>query len=98
MRPILITLLLVAVCNAIIGKNSSADSNSSRQSAAREWRFVVPGDSRNCGDVIMPAIAEAATRHQASFYLHLGDFRAIYDFDQDMRLPNRPAMTILEYE
>ena len=23
------------------------------------WHFVVAGDSRNCGDVVMPAIAEA---------------------------------------
>ena len=25
------------------------------------WHFVVAGDSRNCGDVVMPAIAEAAS-------------------------------------
>jgi Calcineurin-like phosphoesterase len=47
-------------------------------------RFVVSGDSRNCGDVIMPAIAAGAKRDGASFYWHLGDLRAIYDFDQDM--------------
>lgn len=48
------------------------------------WHFVVAGDSRNCGDVIMPAIAEAAKTHGARFYWHLGDWRAIYNFDEDM--------------
>lgn len=48
------------------------------------WNFVVAGDSRNCGDVIMPAIAEGAHRDAAQFYWHLGDWRAIYTFDEDM--------------
>jgi hypothetical protein len=48
------------------------------------WRFVIAGDSRNCGDVVMPAIAEAAKNNGAKFYWHLGDWRAIYAFDEDM--------------
>src|SRR5258707_5113490 len=48
------------------------------------WHFVVAGDSRNCGDVVMPAIAEAAKTNNAKFYWHLGDWRAIYTFDEDM--------------
>src|SRR5437764_14418316 len=48
------------------------------------WHFVVAGDSRNCGDVIMPAIAQAAKNNDAKFYRHLGDWRAIYTFDEDM--------------
>jgi hypothetical protein len=47
------------------------------------WRFVVSGDSRNCGDVVMPAIAQGAKKNNALFYWHLGDYRAIYRFDQD---------------
>lgn len=47
------------------------------------WRFVVSGDSRNCGDVVMPEIAAAAARTKAKFYWHLGDFRAIYMVDED---------------
>jgi hypothetical protein len=36
------------------------------------WRFIVSGDSRNCGDVVMPAIAaQAIERYQPSFYWHL---------------------------
>jgi len=48
------------------------------------WQFVVAGDSRNCGDVVMPAIAKSASRDGAKFYWHLGDWRAIYKFDEDM--------------
>jgi len=50
----------------------------------KPWHFAVSGDSRNCGDVVMPAIAQGAARDQAKFYWHLGDLRAIYDFDEDM--------------
>jgi hypothetical protein len=51
------------------------------------WRFAVSGDSRNCGDVVMPAIAAGVLQSGAKFYWHLGDFRAIYDFDEDMAPP-----------
>ena len=48
------------------------------------WQFAVAGDSRNCGDVVMPAIAAGASKDGASFYWHLGDWRAIYKYDEDM--------------
>src|ERR1700674_4142543 len=48
------------------------------------WRFAVSGDSRNCGDVVMPAIAQSVHQRGAEFYWHLGDLRALYDFDEDM--------------
>jgi hypothetical protein len=51
------------------------------------WQFAVSGDSRNCGDVVMPAIAAGVLKSGANFYWHLGDFRAIYDFDEDMSPP-----------
>lgn len=65
------------------------------------WRFVTSGDSRNCGDVVMPAIAAGALARRVSFYWHLGDLRAIYTFDEDMQ--HQPeyrtrSMTIIEYE
>src|ERR1700722_12345338 len=49
------------------------------------WRFAVSGDSRNCGDVVMPGIAAGVKQSGAAFYWHLGDFRAIYNFDEDMQ-------------
>ena len=48
------------------------------------WSFAVSGDSRNCGDIVMPAIAQGVRKDQAQFYWHLGDFRASSDFDEDM--------------
>src|SRR5260370_1573238 len=49
------------------------------------WRFVVSGDSRNCGDVVMPAIAaQSIEKYQPAFYWHLGHLRAIYKVDEDM--------------
>jgi len=65
------------------------------------WRFAVSGDSRDCGDVVMPAIARQVLAGGVEFYWHLGDFRRIYDFDEDMQ--HEPAhrahpMTIAAYE
>ncbi len=65
------------------------------------WKFAVSGDSRNCGDVVMPGIAAGALAHQVRFYWHLGDFRKIYDFDEDMQHePEHLArpMSIADYE
>ena len=53
--------------------------------APPSWHFIVAGDSRNCGAVVMPSIAAGARHHGAAFYWHLGDLRAIYDFDEDFR-------------
>jgi len=61
------------------------------------WNFAVSGDSRNCGDVVMPAIAEGVKRDQAEFYWHLGDYRAIYNFDEDYKQLH-PTTNIASYE
>jgi len=69
--------------------------------AAAPWRFAVSGDSRNCGDVAMPGIAAGVLRDQAEFYWHLGDFRAIYAFDEDiLHQPEhlKTPLTISDYE
>jgi len=60
------------------------------------WYFAVSGDSRNCGDVVMPAIAADVRANQAAFYWHLGDLRAIFDFDEDFRAQH-PKASIAEY-
>lgn len=59
---------------------------------AQTWKFGVAGDSRNCGDVVMPAIAAGVKASGAAFYWHLGDFRALFDFDEDMQLIKRRAI------
>src|SRR5579859_6561889 len=66
------------------------------QDSSHTWHFAVSGDSRNCGDVVMPAIAAGARANQAAFYWHLGDLRAIHDFDEDFHALHRKA-TIAEY-
>ena len=72
-----------------------------QQPTGGAWRFVVSGDSRNCGDVVMPGIAETARKNQAAFYWHLGDLRLTSGFDEDIQ--HQPAhmakpMSIAEYE
>jgi hypothetical protein len=47
------------------------------------WNFAVSGDSRNCGNVVVPAIAAGAKKENAKFYWHLGDLRAIFAPDED---------------
>src|SRR5262245_48600145 len=65
--------------------------------AAEPWKFAVAGDSRNCGDVVMPGIAAGVKADGAAFYWHLGDYRALYDFDQDMVKSAKTPYTISSY-
>jgi hypothetical protein len=83
-----ILIILASIAGQVVAKT--------KKPAADSWNFVVSGDSRNCGDVIMPAIAVGAHAHRAAFYWHLGDLRAIYDFDQDYRQLN-PGAPIIDY-
>jgi Calcineurin-like phosphoesterase len=94
-----------AWCSAFVILASAAAACAQGGAAAPQstgaWRFAVSGDSRNCGDVVMPGIAAGVARDNASFYWHLGDFRAIYDFDEDIvHQPEHLAkpLTIQEYE
>ncbi len=45
----------------------------------------------------MPAVARMTQEEHVSFYWHLGDYRAIYDFDQDFR-QTHPKASIADYE
>ena len=70
---------------------------------AAPWKFAVSGDSRNCGDIVMPAIASSVLAGHSEFYWHLGDFRAIYTFDEDMAPPaslglSTKPLNISDYE
>jgi hypothetical protein len=70
---------------------------SAARAAQAPWRFAVSGDSRNCGDVVMPSIARDAREKGAKFYLHLGDFRKTYDYDEDMLAERGGKLTVAEY-
>lgn len=88
-------------CLAIAIGGAALAQNAATSNAA--WKFAISGDSRNCGDIVMPAIARGVIQSGAQFYWHLGDFRAIYTFDEDMvpparlGLPSKP-LNIIDYE
>jgi hypothetical protein len=80
----------LSACIAIAFGVSAAHAQFRGASAAnRSWSFAVSGDSRNCGNIVMPAIAAAARADGASFYWHLGDLRAIYKIDEDFAAERR---------
>ena len=61
------------------------------------WKFAVSGDSRNCGDIVMPAIAQGVLHDRAAFYWHLGDYRAISRIDEDYHQIH-PDTKLTEYQ
>src|SRR5579872_3574189 len=69
------------------------------QTSGANWSFAVSGDSRNCGDFVMPAIAAATKAENDTFYWHLGDFRWMSQPDQDLvsMLPAGKQLSIDEY-
>jgi len=85
-------LVCVAQC-AFAGKAGA-------QVAASLWTFAVSGDSRNCGDFVMPAIAAKVKAENDAFYWHLGDFRWMSQPDQDMvaMRPTGGQITLLDYQ
>ena len=90
-RPIRIsslTTILVLVAVSAVAQTDDAT-----------WSFAVSGDSRNCGDFVMPAIASSVKAENDAFYWHLGDFRWTSNEDQDLvsMLPPGKILTIDEY-
>ena len=71
-----------------------------KPTASSEWTFAVSGDSRNCGDFVMPVVASQVKAEGDAFYWHLGDFRAIYQLDQDLvsMLPAGTSLTLQQYQ
>ncbi len=69
------------------------------QSTDATWSFAVSGDSRNCGDFVMPAIATSVKAEHDAFYWHLGDFRWMSKEDQDLvsMQPGNKELPIDEY-
>jgi len=81
-------------------REPGAEKTSGRHTPLPEgkWQFAVSGDSRDCGDVVMPAIAAQSARYTPSFYWHLGDLRAIYKIDEDMAAAATVARETLSCE
>jgi 3',5'-cyclic AMP phosphodiesterase CpdA len=93
-KQIVIPIAVILLLSSSIYAADSKDS-------AETWTFAVSGDSRNCGDVIMPAIAADAMKHKVVFYWHLGDLRKIsapdQDFLQEQANAGKPA-DLADYE
>jgi hypothetical protein len=109
MSPVAITRVALLAVALFVATGSGTKAQQSAQKPAQAphqsidgtWTFAVSGDSRNCGDVVMPAIAAGVINSGANFYWHLGDYRAIYNFDEDMQhQPEHVAkpLSIYDYE
>ena len=61
-----------------------AESPKSAANSGPDWTFAVSGDSRNCGDFVVPVIASRVKAEGDAFYWHLGDFRALSKPDEDL--------------
>lgn len=78
--------LLAAASAALLAGPAAAT-----EPPAGSWSFAVSGDSRDCGNLVMPKIARAVAQEpDVAFYWHLGDFRRMYDVDCDVLLSRHP--------
>lgn len=90
-RPIAILSVLIGIsfscgiCGRVFAQSANQEVSAALEQTSGQFSFAVSGDSRNCGDVVMPAIAAGVSKSGASFYWHLGDFRALYNFDEDIQ-------------
>jgi hypothetical protein len=79
-----VTILVLAITLLIALRVAAQTDRPAAPQPEGSWRFIVSGDSRNCGDVVMPTIAAHSKQFDPKFYWHLGDLRAIYEIDEDM--------------
>jgi Calcineurin-like phosphoesterase len=73
-------IFFIAACGLPFSQQTPSEKKPGND---QPWNFAVSGDSRNCGDVVVPSIAAGAQKNHAAFYWHLGDLRAIYGVDED---------------
>ena len=91
-------LLILGSCGAasdtLAGQRRRSRAHSARTHSGANWYFAVSGDSRDCGDLVMPKIAWSLANNRSEpvqFYWHLGDYRAIYRPDCDIAKRQNPA-------
>jgi hypothetical protein len=88
--PLLLLLSCACAFAALPSMTAAQDST---------WTFAVSGDSRNCGDFVMPALAAKVKAEKDAFYWHLGDFRWISNPDQDLlAMQHGKEMSKSEYQ
>src|SRR5205814_1088051 len=88
-------VFFITACGLMFSQNTGGEKKPGKD---QPWNFVVSGDSRNCGDVVVPAIAAGAQKNHAAFYWHLGDLRAIYAVDEDYQQAVEHRGKIVEKE
>jgi len=81
---------------AMVGTISSGIAQD-QPAVGTSWKFAISGDSRNCGDIVVPAIAAGVVKDGAAFYWHLGDYRALYMVDEDYARIH-PGTAITDYQ
>lgn len=92
MMAVFLALTLRGPARSLAAQSRAAEGSSAT------WRFAVAGDSRNCGNVILPAIAAAARARGVAFFWDLGDFRAMLKPDEDFQDQSAKPATDLEYQ
>jgi len=84
--------IAVFLALAVLAASASAQGPAPE---GERWYFAISGDSRDCGDLIMPKIAQDIAANAAAtpvaFFWHLGDFRRLYDIDCDMLTRKYPS-------
>ena len=93
LTPVMIRRLFALLLATILAGDVAAHA---QKASGGSWKFAISGDSRNCGDITMPAIAAGVRNDGADFYWHLGDFRAMSNFDEDYRRTH-PQASITQY-
>jgi Calcineurin-like phosphoesterase len=77
--------------NVSAAHRQPATAQATPSPASGSWYFTVSGDSRDCGDLIMPKIAKSIQsirdKTPIAFYWHLGDLRQLLAPDCDMIIP-----------
>jgi hypothetical protein len=88
---LLLTCALPLTASARATKNGAAGK---AEAKGGSWYFAVSGDSRDCGDLVMPKIAWSIEHNREAapveFYWHLGDLRAMFRIDCDMLVRAHP--------
>ena len=97
--PLALILLPLATGALTLSRHSPAETPLPSAKSDLTWTFAVSGDSRNCGDFVMPVIASRVKAEGDSFYWHLGDFRWMSKPDEDLSAmePAGKTLTVDEY-
>src|SRR3982751_2779332 len=104
--PLLISALFISATIYVNGSSGHRRMRSTTPrsvvASSKSFYFAVSGDSRDCGDLIMPRIAQSIERSRPQapieFYWHLGDLRAMLRIDCDIAKRTNPGFQCDPYK